>query len=347
MLELGSLSFHVVKRGDHLGLRVKDRDNPARAEFKGTDYYPADRKWVVNARFEPYEPPKHVPILNVLGMETEENAPGTLAFEVDGREYRLQALKEKGEEQFFIIFADQTSGKETYGAGRYLYADPPAADGRVKLDFNRAYSPPCAFTRYATCPLPPAQNRLPLRVEAGERYLGHYCARLACGPRTGVHYGHENPDCRHAVAVFCPGVARAGTRLRRPRGAEGAEARLRAGRREAPHADHGEAAQVKHGRRGCGRAPAAELILSFSAEKLRTPAAIYAQPEDPLNKYADRKLEVVYADIEQGIGTAYIPTADGGRRVFFIWDGQKKVASAAEKFADAFLKEYRKANDLK
>ncbi len=173
MLELGSLSFHVVKRGDKLGLRVKDRANPARAEFKGTDYYPADRKWVVNARFEPYEPPKRVPILNVLGMETEENAPGTLAFEVDGREYRLQALKEKGEEQFFIIFADQTSGKETYGAGRYLYADPPTADGRVKLDFNRAYSPPCAFTRYATCPLPPAQNRLPVRVEAGEKYLGH------------------------------------------------------------------------------------------------------------------------------------------------------------------------------
>ena len=173
MLEIGSLSFHVVKRGDRLGMRFKDRENPARAEFKGTDYDPADRRWVVSARFEPYEPPRRVPILNVLGMETEETAPGALAFEVDGREYRLQALKEKGEEQFFIIFADQTSGKETYGAGRYLYADPPGADGRVTLDFNRAYSPPCAFTRYATCPLPPAENRLPLRVEAGEKYLGH------------------------------------------------------------------------------------------------------------------------------------------------------------------------------
>ena len=173
MLELGSLSFHVIKRGDRLGLRVRDRENPSRAEFKGTDYYPADRKWVVSARFEPYEPPKKVPILNVLGMETEETAPGALAFEVGGREYRLQALKEKGEEQLFIIFADQTSGKETYGAGRYLYADPPGADGRVTLDFNRAYSPPCAFTRYATCPLPPAANRLPLRVEAGEKYVGH------------------------------------------------------------------------------------------------------------------------------------------------------------------------------
>lgn len=173
MLELGSLSFHVVKRGERLGLRVKDRENPARAEFKGTEYYPADRKWVVNARFEPYEPPKRVPILNVLGMETEETAPGTLAFEAGGREYRLQALKEQGNEQFFVIFADQTSGRETYGAGRYLYADPPDAAGRVTLDFNRAYSPPCAFTRYATCPLPPRENRLALRVEAGEKYLGH------------------------------------------------------------------------------------------------------------------------------------------------------------------------------
>ncbi|HEX7313111.1 MAG TPA: DUF1684 domain-containing protein [Pyrinomonadaceae bacterium] len=173
MLELGSLSFHVVKRGERLGLRVKDRENPARDAFKGTEYYPAERKWVVNASFEPYDPPKQVPILNVLDMTTEEISPGMLAFEVDGQPYKLQALREKGDDKFFIIFADQTSGKETYGAGRYLYADPPGADGRVTLDFNRAYSPPCAFTRYATCPLPPAQNRLALRVEAGERYLGH------------------------------------------------------------------------------------------------------------------------------------------------------------------------------
>ena len=173
VLDMGSLRFNVVKRGERLGLRVKDRENPARAAFKGTDYYPADRKWVVGARFEPYDPPKKVPILNVLDMTTEEISPGALAFEVDGRPYKLEALKEQGSEQFFIIFADQTSGKETYGAGRYLYADPPGADGRVTLDFNRAYSPPCAFTKYATCPLPPAQNRLPLRVEAGERYLGH------------------------------------------------------------------------------------------------------------------------------------------------------------------------------
>jgi len=174
VLEMGTLSFHVVKRNERLGLRVKDRENPARAAFKGTDYYPADKRWVVNARFEPYDPPKKVPIVNVLDMTTEEISPGALAFEVDGHPYKLEALKEKGEEQFFIIFRDQTSGKETYPAGRYMYADPPGADGRVTLDFNRAYSPPCAFTKYATCPLPPEQNRLPLRVEAGERYLGSH-----------------------------------------------------------------------------------------------------------------------------------------------------------------------------
>jgi uncharacterized protein (DUF1684 family) len=173
VLDLGSLSFHVVRRGDRTGLRVKDKENPARAEFKGTEYYPVDRKWVVNARFEPYDPPKQMPIRNVLGMEMEETSPGALSFEVDGRACKIDALREKGEEQLFIIFTDQTSGHETYGAGRYLYADPPGADGRVQLDFNRAYSPPCAFTRYATCPLPPAQNRLPLRVEAGEKFAGH------------------------------------------------------------------------------------------------------------------------------------------------------------------------------
>ena len=172
VLEMGTLSFHVVKRNERLGLRVKDRANPARDQFKGTDYYPVNKSWVVGARFEPYDPPKHVPIVNVLDMTTDEVSPGVLAFEVDGHPYKLEALKEKGEEQFFIIFADQTSGKETYPAGRYMYADPPGADGRVTLDFNKAYSPPCAFTKYATCPLPPQQNRLPLRVEAGERFLG-------------------------------------------------------------------------------------------------------------------------------------------------------------------------------
>src|SRR5215212_6421081 len=173
VLKLGTLAFHVIKRGERLGVRVKDSASPERTNFRGLEYFPVDERWRVEARFEPHNPPKMIRIWNVLDMEEDTPSPGSLVFDVGGQTYRLDAITEEGEEQFFVIFADQTSGKETYGAGRYLYADPPGADGVVRLDFNRAYSPPCAFTKYATCPLPPAQNRLPLRVEAGERYLGH------------------------------------------------------------------------------------------------------------------------------------------------------------------------------
>lgn len=172
VLSLGTLSLQVIKRGDRLGLRVKDRENPARKEFAGLDYYPADSKWRIEARFEPYNPPKMIPIVNVLGMTEDSPSPGALVFEVGGRSYRLDAITEEGSKELFIIFADQTSGKQTYGAGRYLYAAPANAKGIVVLDFNKAYNPPCAFTSYATCPLPPAQNRLALGVEAGEKKYG-------------------------------------------------------------------------------------------------------------------------------------------------------------------------------
>ena len=114
-----------------------------------------------------------MPITNVLGMESSESSPGAVKFEVDGHEYRLDAVTEKGETKLFMILADKTSGKETYPAGRYLYVDPPDASGRVIIDFNKAFSPPCAFTKFATCPLPPRQNRLPIAIEAGEKYQRH------------------------------------------------------------------------------------------------------------------------------------------------------------------------------
>lgn len=173
VLDLGPLSFHVIKRGDRFALRVKDKENPARAEFQGNEYFPADPKWRVEARLEPYSPPKKIKIVNVLGMEEDDPSPGAVAFELNGQSYKLDALTEQGEPRLFIIFADRTSGKETYGAGRYLYADPPDSSGRTVIDFNKSYSPPCAFTRFATCPLPPEQNRLPFRVEAGEKYTKH------------------------------------------------------------------------------------------------------------------------------------------------------------------------------
>lgn len=173
VLKLDSLTFFVIKRGEKLGLRVKDKQNPARTHFSGLDYFSVDQKWRLDAKFEPYDPPKIVPIVNVLGMVENMTSPGALVFEINGNTYRLDPVLEKGSKQLFIIFADKTTGKQTYGAGRYLYAEPPGSDGKVVVDFNKAHNPPCAFTKFATCPLPPRQNRLNIRVHAGEmKYAG-------------------------------------------------------------------------------------------------------------------------------------------------------------------------------
>jgi uncharacterized protein (DUF1684 family) len=170
ILTHGSLTFQIIKRGDKLGLRVKDSQNPDRLNFKGTEFYPTDVEWRIDAQFEPYNPPKPMPITNVLGMESAESSPGAVKFELDGKEYRLDAITEKNEPRLFVIMADRTSGKDTYPAGRYLYVNPPDALGHVIIDFNKAFSPPCAFTKFATCPLPPRQNRLPFAIESGEKY---------------------------------------------------------------------------------------------------------------------------------------------------------------------------------
>jgi uncharacterized protein len=173
VLQLGSLRMNVIKRSDRVGLRVKDTESRTRREFKGLEYYSIDPKWRVEARVEPYTPEKLIPITNVLGMTTDEKSPGALVFEVDGKTYRIDPILEQGETDWFVMIADETTGKETYGAGRYLYVTPPDANGKVVIDFNKAYSPPCAFTNYATCPLPPKQNHLPFRVDAGEKkYTG-------------------------------------------------------------------------------------------------------------------------------------------------------------------------------
>ena len=173
ILKLGSLLINVVKRSERIGVRVKDTESRTRREFKGLEYYPIDPKWRIEARFEPYQPPKMIPITNVLSMTDDETSPGALAFEVDGKTYRIDPILEKGETDLFVMIADETTGRETYGAGRYLYVSPPDAAGKVVIDFNKSYSPPCAFTNFATCPLPPRQNHLPFRIEAGEKkYAG-------------------------------------------------------------------------------------------------------------------------------------------------------------------------------
>ncbi|MHB9001850.1 MAG: DUF1684 domain-containing protein [Thermoanaerobaculia bacterium] len=171
VLTLGSLTFYTIKRADRIGVRVKDSESAARRDFKGLDYYPVDAKWRVTAQLE--RNPKEIPILNIIGLVENTPSPGTLRFTIDGKEVALDPIVEEGSDELFVIFADETSGTETYGAGRYLYAAMPGGDGKTVLDFNKAYNPPCAFTEFATCPLPPRQNRLPIRVEAGEKkYVG-------------------------------------------------------------------------------------------------------------------------------------------------------------------------------
>ncbi len=169
VLASGSLQFYVIERIRHLGLRVRDSASPLRTAFKGLDYFPIDASWNFKAQFHAYQPAKQVPITNILGMVDNMTAPGYLAFKKDGREWRLDALLEDPEaDELFLMFADATSGRETYGAGRYIYVPLPQ-QGEVPLDFNKAYNPPCAFNEFATCPLPPRQNRLKLKIEAGER----------------------------------------------------------------------------------------------------------------------------------------------------------------------------------
>jgi uncharacterized protein len=168
VLSLGSLNFFVIKRVNRFGIRLKDKESLAIKQFAGLDYFPVNRGWRVQAKFEKYSPPKSIPIINVLAMLENQDSPGAIVFQRDGKTYRLDAIQEEPHE-LFIIFADSTSGKETYGAGRYLYTDMPDTRGNVIIDFNKAYNPPCAFTNYATCPLPPPQNRLQLRIEAGEK----------------------------------------------------------------------------------------------------------------------------------------------------------------------------------
>lgn len=164
----GTLHFMLIDRAGHLGIRVRDSVSPNRSQFKGLQYFPVRTDWRIRARFERYQPAHRIPIVNILGMEEQMTSPGAIVFERDGRTWRLDAILEApGDKQLFVMFSDATSGKETYGAGRFLYVDLPR-QGHVDVDFNEAYNPPCAFTDFATCPLPPQQNRLALAVDAGE-----------------------------------------------------------------------------------------------------------------------------------------------------------------------------------
>ena len=169
MFTLGDLSFYLIQRGDRFAIRLRDVHSEIRKHFRGIESYPVQESYRVVARFEPYDPPKEIPILNEVGTTSISTCPGALVFTLNGKECRLDPLADSVEdESWFIIFADHTTGEETYGAGRFLYTGPPV-DGKVVVDFNKAYNPPCAFSPYTTCPLPPAQNHLDVAVRAGER----------------------------------------------------------------------------------------------------------------------------------------------------------------------------------
>jgi uncharacterized protein (DUF1684 family) len=170
-LEHGSLRFYVIERGDRVGLRLKDLDSELLRDFTGIDHYPVDPAWRLAARFVPFAEPKMIPVPNITGDVLEQPSHGRVVFSIGGTEHSLDPLGEP-DGKLFLVFGDETNGDETYGGGRFLYAGPPDADGRLVLDFNRAYNPPCVFTPYATCPLPPPGNRLPLAVLAGEKSFG-------------------------------------------------------------------------------------------------------------------------------------------------------------------------------
>lgn len=169
----GTLSLYLIKRGGKLGIRVKDREAETLRSFKGMEWFPADPAWRLVATFEKYDPPKAVEVPNILGTPETQKSPGALTFKKDGRTYRVDALY-GGRGELFLVFGDETNSKETYGGGRFLYTPSPGKDGTVAVDFNRAINPPCVFTPYATCPLPPAQNRIALKVTAGEKTYGKH-----------------------------------------------------------------------------------------------------------------------------------------------------------------------------
>lgn len=171
VMKLGGRSFYIIRRGEKVGVRVKDPLSPVRTAFKGIDTYPADAAYRVVGTWNPYPQPKEVMIPTVLGVAEPMKAWGTVTFTLKGKTFTLQPVDE-GDGKLFFVFKDATSGHGTYPAGRFVYAEPPK-DGKVILDFNKAYNPPCAFTPFATCPLPPKSNVMDVAIEAGEKSDGH------------------------------------------------------------------------------------------------------------------------------------------------------------------------------
>jgi len=171
MVTVNALTMFVIHRGDKYAIRMKDKNSTYRRDFTGLHWYPVRPEYRVTARFVAWPEPKTIPIANILGQTEPTPSPGYVVFTLNGVEAKLDAVAE--DDSLFLIFRDKTAGKTTYGAGRFLNTEMPK-DGTVVLDFNQAYNPPCAFTPYATCPLPPPENRLDIAIEAGELKYGEH-----------------------------------------------------------------------------------------------------------------------------------------------------------------------------
>lgn len=170
VVPVGRLKLLLISRGGRYAIRLKDNESAMRRNFTGLRWFPVDGSWRIRAKFTAYPEMRKLVFNTVAGVKEEMPNPGYVSFVRDGREYRLDAVSEGP--GFLFVFRDGTSGKTTYGGARFLNTEAPRS-GMVILDFNRAINPPCAFTPYATCPLPPPQNRLKLPVAAGEmKYEG-------------------------------------------------------------------------------------------------------------------------------------------------------------------------------
>lgn len=168
----GTVNFYILESAGNLFLRVRDTESARRKNFAGIEHYPVDPAWRITADWVPFDPPRQLRITNVVGVTQDAPSPGKAVFTLAGRTLELLPVQDAPGARLFFILTDTTAGEETYEASRFLYADPPQ-DGKVVLDFNQLYNPPCAFTPFTTCPLPPKENVLPVPLRAGEKkYAG-------------------------------------------------------------------------------------------------------------------------------------------------------------------------------
>ena len=177
VFKMGSFKWHIIKRGERYGIRLRDLESPLINQITELLSFPIDPNWRIKAKFEKFDSPKKIAIPNALGDIEYEQCYGLLKFNIDDEEFSLMPLGNGIDNNFFLIFADETSAEETYGAGRFLSVEKPDENGITYIDFNKATNPPCAFTDFATCPLPPKENILTVEILAGEK--------------TGEHIGHH------------------------------------------------------------------------------------------------------------------------------------------------------------